>query len=426
MTTALVISRYFPFSAERVFGLYQRLGTQVQALAKVADRVECLFLVPVGEPCDPEFVREQEERLRQLWSVPVSVRFSPSVTEEVPKGRWRRIGKGIFQFHAQLIARSVHTAATLSAVNAALDGRPDMVMAHRLVSMSVLMRVAQLTPERLQGVPVFFDLDDIEHISLYRRLRHDPAWPGERLLLLQLPRLLLAEIQATRLSAATFVCSEMDRNYLSRIARTNRVQLVPNSVSFPLLAAGDATEPLVVFVGAMGYRPNAQAVDSLVRDIWPAVRARVPAARLAIVGPGPERTVSYGRADDSVTFTGFVADLEPWYRRARVVCCPIYHGGGTRVKIIEAAAYAKAIVSTRIGAEGLTFENGREILLHDSRAEIARACVRLLEDPAGAARLGRAALAKARATYDRNAVINELASIFRAGQACAIRQRVPA
>ena len=64
-----------------------------------------------------------------------------------------------------------------------------------------------------------------------------------------------------------------------------------------------------------------------------------------------------------MSFAGFVDDLAPWYRSARVVCCPIYHGSGTRVKIIEAAAYAKAIVSTRLGAEGLEFEDGREIML---------------------------------------------------------------
>jgi glycosyltransferase involved in cell wall biosynthesis len=174
----------------------------------------------------------------------------------------------------------------------------------------------------------------------------------------------------------------------------------------------------------MGYRPNAQAADSLAQEIWPAVRARVPAARLAIVGPGREHTASYHSPDESVTFTGFVDDLQPWYRRARVVCCPIHHGGGTRVKIIEAAAHAKAIVSTRMAAEGLNFEDGREIILRDAPAELAQACVHLLGDPNAAAELGRAALQKARGTYERSAVVDQLADIFRAGYADSIRYRV--
>jgi glycosyltransferase involved in cell wall biosynthesis len=96
------------------------------------------------------------------------------------------------------------------------------------------------------------------------------------------------------------------------------------------------------------------------------------------------------------------------------------------VKIIEAAAHAKAIVSTRLGAEGLHFEDEREIILRDDPAEIAAACVRLLSDAAAAARLGRAALQKARRTYDRGAVVQQLADIFRAGRADGVNRGVRA
>jgi glycosyltransferase involved in cell wall biosynthesis len=184
-------------------------------------------------------------------------------------------------------------------------------------------------------------------------------------------------------------------------------------VPFPELGARDETEPLVLFVGSMGSRPNAQAADVLVQSIWPRVRAQVPEARLAIIGLGAELTESYPPADPSVGFLGFVEDLESWYRRARLLCCPIYHGSGTRVKIIEAAAYAKAVVSTKLGAEGLRFAAEREILLRDHPADIADACVALLRDPAAAAKLGRAARQRAAALYDREAVVQRLEQIFR-------------
>src|SRR5207249_8686075 len=109
--------------------------------------------------------------------------------------------------------------------------------------------------------------------------------------------------------------------------------------------------------------------------------------------------------------------------RSRVVCCPIRHGGGTRVKIIEAAAHAKAIVATRLAAEGLNFEDGREIILRDAPAELAAACVRLLGDRHGAARLGQAALQKAHGAYERGAVVERLAGIFRAGCSVDLRRR---
>jgi glycosyltransferase involved in cell wall biosynthesis len=415
MTTALVVSRFFPLDSQRVSGIYQRLGTQVQALVKVVDRVDCLFLTQVDQHYAPDVIREHEERLRRLWSPAVSIRLARTVKEDAPKTLWRRVGQGVFDFHAQPIARAANTEAAIGAVRAALDARPDIILAHRLSSMCVLMTIAHQAPEMTRRAPLFFDLDDIEHVHSYRRLLHDPAWPGERLRLLQVPRLMLAEIQAIRLAAATFVCSEADRRYLARFTRTAHVQTVPNSVNFPPLDDGEASEALVLFVGAMGYRPNAQAADSLVQEIWPAVRARVPAARLVVIGRGRELTASYHSADQSVTFTGFVDDLQSWYRRARVVCCPIHHGAGTRVKIIEAAAYAKAIVSTRLGAEGLNFEDGCEIILRDAPAQLAQACVHLLGDPQVAAQLGRAALQKARGTYERGAIVDQLAGIFRAG-----------
>jgi glycosyltransferase involved in cell wall biosynthesis len=113
-----------------------------------------------------------------------------------------------------------------------------------------------------------------------------------------------------------------------------------------------------------------------------------------------------------VSFAGFVGDLAPWYRSARVVCCPIYHGSGTRVKIIEAAAHAKAIVSTRLGAEGLEFEDGREIMLRDTPQALADACVQLLQSASSAQRMGLAARARAAELYEHGAIVRRLERIF--------------
>jgi glycosyltransferase involved in cell wall biosynthesis len=426
MTSALVVSRSFPYSAENVHGIFQRLGTQVEALARVVDRVDCLFLVPVNRDCTTDVLQAHEQRLRRLWSPAVSIRLAPTVNGDVPRSWWQLLTQGIFDFQRQVIARHSSTPAAIGAVSAALEARPEIVLAHRLTSMCVFMKIARQAPEKMHGVPLFFDMDDIEHVTLARHLLRDPSWPTQRLLLLQLPALILAEIQAVRLATATFVCSKADRRSLTRLSRSTRVQTVPNSVTFPPLPDTQASEPLVLFVGAMNYRPNAQAADALVQEIWPAVRTRVPTARLAIVGAGREHAASYPSADNSVMFTGFVDDLDSWYRRSRVVCCPIYHGSGTRVKIIEAAAYAKAIVSTRLGAEGLNFEDGREIILRDAPAELAAACVRLLDDPNAAARLGLAARQKARGIYERSTVVDQLAGMFRAGCADSVRGHVVA
>jgi glycosyltransferase involved in cell wall biosynthesis len=407
MTTALLVSRLFPFNDQRVHAVYQRLGMQVEALGRVAEQVKCLFLVPPQRYTETE-LSEHQERLRRLWSTPLTLQIAPVASPVVPASRWRRVGKGIFDFYEQAIARSLNNPEAVAVVQRALEAGPDIVVAHRLSSMSVLMKLAA----QVRGRRLFFDLDDIEHVAFARRLLHDPGYPRERLMLLQTPRLWLAELQAMRLATATFVCSEPDRRYLTRFVGAARVQTVPNSVRFPRLDEEDLSQPIVLFVGSMANRPNAHAVEVLVEQIWPKVRAHIADARLVIIGTGAELTRSYPPTDPSVSFAGFVDDLAPWYRSARVVCCPIYHGSGTRVKIIEAAAYAKAIVSTRLGAEGLQFEDGREIVLRDAPETLASACVQLLQDAGGAQRLGRAAHARAADLYEHGAIVRRLAHIY--------------
>jgi glycosyltransferase involved in cell wall biosynthesis len=100
-----------------------------------------------------------------------------------------------------------------------------------------------------------------------------------------------------------------------------------------------------------------------------------------------------------------VEDLSALYERTQVVCCPTRVAGGTRVKIIEAASFGKAIVATRVGAEGLDLLDNAEILLRDDLESIAEACVGLLTDPELAARIGTAARAVVTRQYDRQATI---------------------
>jgi glycosyltransferase involved in cell wall biosynthesis len=127
-----------------------------------------------------------------------------------------------------------------------------------------------------------------------------------------------------------------------------------------------------------------------------------------IAGEKPERIPSFGQHHAGVEYTGFVADLNSLYRVARIVCCPIRAGGGTRIKIIEAAAHAKPVVSTRLGAEGLQLEDGREILVRDDPQQIADICIRLLREDALCASIGNAGRTKAIQLYDRQNVMRHI------------------
>jgi len=136
-------------------------------------------------------------------------------------------------------------------------------------------------------------------------------------------------------------------------------------------------EPTVVFVGSMDWLPNQDAVEFFVASVLPRIRAEIP-VRFVVAGRNPPAAM---RALEGVHVTGTVDDIRPYLRDAHVCVVPLRVGGGTRIKIFEALAMGKAVVSTSVGAEGLPVTDGRDILLADDPALFASAVVRLLTDP---------------------------------------------
>jgi glycosyltransferase involved in cell wall biosynthesis len=181
------------------------------------------------------------------------------------------------------------------------------------------------------------------------------------------------------------------------------VSCIPNAIDVPPGIEPYSLQPTILFLGSYQYSPNADAADRLISRIWPKIRSAT-AARLVIAGSSPHLIKSFASAPASVEFPGIVQDLQQLYRDTRIVCCPITRGGGTRLKLVEAAAYGRAIVSTRIGAEGLALQNEQDILVRDSDDAIADACIRLLADPELCQQLGRGAHLAARQNYDARQV----------------------
>ena len=168
----------------------------------------------------------------------------------------------------------------------------------------------------------------------------------------------------------------------------------------------------MLFLGAYSYDPNIAAAEYLIRDVWPRLVGLCPKARLLIAGPGQEAIPSSQNPPAGVEFLGFVSDLNALYRRTRVVCCPIQTGGGTRIKILEAASYGIPVVSTPVGAEGIELTTDTEIVLRSNATDLAKACAELLEDYVLAHRIGAAARERVRALYTRDAVVSRIRAIL--------------
>jgi glycosyltransferase involved in cell wall biosynthesis len=169
-----------------------------------------------------------------------------------------------------------------------------------------------------------------------------------------------------------------------------RALLAPNGVDdeFFLTPASDAGER-AIFFGHFGYEANRRGVERFLADGWPRVLHLRPQARLAIAGGGMDKALQLRLAQvEGVEVLGLVPDLPGALAAARAVIVPIWEGGGTRLKVLEALAAGRAVVGTSLGVSGVGFEDGRHGLIGESPAELAAALAVLLADPDRAVAMG--------------------------------------
>jgi glycosyltransferase involved in cell wall biosynthesis len=178
---------------------------------------------------------------------------------------------------------------------------------------------------------------------------------------------------------------------------------VPTGVDTEFFRPAGGAEPDphgLVFTGSMDWLPNEDAIQFFTREILPLVRERVPRVRLTVVGRKPYASLlELAERDPSIVVTGRVEDVRPYMERAAAYVVPIRVGGGTRLKIYEAMAMGKPVVSTTVGAEGLPLDDGEDLLLADTPRAFADAVVRVLTDAELARSLGARAAEKVRARF---------------------------
>jgi len=195
--------------------------------------------------------------------------------------------------------------------------------------------------------------------------------------------------------------SEHDRELMGRWRNPLQISVVPTGVEVTRFKSAPrqlTPQALVVFVGAMDWEPNIDAAEFFCSEVLPRIQAKIPEVRFRIVGRNPGRRVQRLKGK-SVEVTGTVPSVLNHLQEAAVVAVPLRVAGGTRLKIYEAMAAGKAVVSTSIGAEGLDVHHGRDVILADTAAEFADAIVLLMRDVELRQRYERAA-AELASQYD--------------------------
>jgi glycosyltransferase involved in cell wall biosynthesis len=290
--------------------------------------------------------------------------------------------------------RYAHTfaAALRVCVRAQLAATPiDCLVAETTCAAFLLAPLA-----RTRSIPAVADLHDIDSVAHERSSRLEEPMTGPWILAKR--TVTTQKIRAAeRTIAATYplcvVASHHDAAALDRVAgRRVRAVVVPNGVDTayfqPLCSVSGRAETLV-FTGLMAHAPNADGVRYFCAEVLPLIWQRRPSVRLLVVGtdPPPEvRALDQG-ATGRVRVLGAVPDTRPYLAESSVAVVPLRSGSGTRLKILEALAMERPVVSTTIGVEGLEVVDEQHLLIADQPAAFASAVLRLLEDRVLARRL---------------------------------------
>lgn len=279
-------------------------------------------------------------------------------------------------------------------------------------------------PRRLPIPTVLFQ-HNVESI-LWQRMASTETSPIKRLAYrIEAGKMLRYERAALRRFHHIIAVSEIDRRGMLLMDSACAISVIPTGVDtrkFTVAPPATVNPPRIVFVGSMDWEPNIDAVSYFVQDIFPGIRAQFPSAVFEVVGRTPPARVKQ-LASGSVIVTGTVPSVNEYLQRATVVVVPLRIGGGTRLKIFEAMATGKAVVSTSIGAEGLEVKSGRDLVLADDAPTFAEAIALLLGDSALRRRYEEAA-AKLAAQFDWSNIGQRFAEILQGviSQAAQSRQ----
>jgi glycosyltransferase involved in cell wall biosynthesis len=408
----LFTSLAFPFPPNK--GHRVRNNSLLVALAREDHRVT---LVSFAGPEDGAHLSEAKEYCERVITVP----------EPQPRMPWDML-------------RRLHATATATPFGAKRFSCPRMAEAllnelrrdaYDAVFCDDIYMFGNL-PSRI-NLPVLLNKHDLTYEIMERYAAYETNPVKRAYVLLEARNVRRWEMRVCAYASAVLACSERDRQIIAKLSTPLRANaalsgdpgfcprtpicVVPNVIDVeryrPAGASGDDGQTML-YIGAMDWHPNRDAVRYFVREILPVIRRLVPGVRFVVAGRGASLELRNSLRADDVVFTGEVPDMAAQLATATVCVVPLRIGSGTRLKIIEAAAMEKATVSTSLGAEGLEFAAPDEVILADTTETFARATAELLKAPERRARMGSKARARALESYSIAALEKALRSVLSA------------
>jgi sugar transferase (PEP-CTERM/EpsH1 system associated) len=247
--------------------------------------------------------------------------------------------------------------------------------------------------DNVDDIPRVLTHHNIESMLMGRRAEVETRPPVKWFLQCETEKLRAYERAVSPRFDANILVSDADERALCSAAPGVVTSVVPNGVDIEYFSPRDeADTPTLTYTGGLNMFANRDAVMFFLRETWPLIKAEVPNVRFVVIGQDPpEELRALSAGDPRIEVMGYVDDVRPFVARAAVYVVPLRVGGGTRVKVLDAMAMGKAIVSTSVGCEGIHASPGEHLLVADDPTRFARTVVDLLHDRTRRASLGRAA-----------------------------------
>lgn len=265
---------------------------------------------------------------------------------------------------------------------------------------------------------VVFDDHNCEYLlqqrAFFTDVRRPARWIAAGYSFIQWQRLRRHEATVCRRSELVVAVSEADAAAVRRIAPGVAPLVIPNGITVAEYAGfaerAPLQQPAFVFTGTLDFRPNVDGLLWFAHEVWPRIRAVLPEAHFYVVGRRPHARLAPLAQQPGIVLTGAVPDTRPYIGAAAVYVVPLLVGGGTRLKLLEAMAMGRPIVSTPLGAEGFPAVE-QAVTLAAEPGTFAAACFRLVQDEAARAAWGTRAQEYVKA-YDWERLLPKLNTLL--------------
>lgn len=393
-------SHFVPFPPKG--GNLQRSFNLIRQMSKSYE-ISLVALNFLGD--SPERLRFHTEELTkycedvQIWQLPYPWKGM----------KWRIESVGSALFGAPFSCRALFSTQTFLQWQQILRNHPGALLHLDSIDLGLFARATT-------GFRKVLNHHNCESAMAFRRAQNETNPLSRAYLRLQALKLANMEKSICGTFDVNTVVSDGDAALLRKNQPVVHTHVVENGVDTDYFAPSEIKEELysLVFTGSLDWYPNISGMGFFIREVWPRVRNDFPKARLYIAGKNPpEQVLKWMKEDLRIAVVTNPDDIRTWLARASVFICPILDGGGTRLKILDAMAMAKPIVSTTIGCEGLRVTDEENILVADTPQAFAGKLKRLLENDEIRYKLGRAARILVEGEYSWERIGRQLQEAYR-------------